>query len=113
MKSLLLIDHTLFLIIGVGLPRYIVSRYVLGTCTSYPFRDRKPEEAKMQVSITTLGVLCALMCVASLPPAPPVPVWPDQFTSDFLIRVGIYGPEWSSAGKVFYDWNLKVSTVVS
>ena len=67
----------------------------------------------MQVS-SSVGVLCALLTftiVVSLPPAPPLPVWPEQFTSDFLIRVGIYGPKWNSTGKIFYDWNRKVSCV--
>ena len=67
--------------------------------------------AKMQVPVTTLGVLCALITfafVAGRPPAHRLPVWPDQFTLDILFRVEIYGPKWNSTGKIFYDWNHKV-----
>jgi len=56
-------------------------------------------------SLITLGVfstLLALTFVVGRPPAPPLPVWPEQFTSDFSVHVGIYGSKWNSTGKIFY-----------
>lgn len=40
-------------------------------------------------------------------PRPPVPAWPDQFTSDFYLYVEIYGKDFRSKGAIFYDWTKK------
>lgn len=40
---------------------------------------------------------------------PPTPNWPDQFTSNFEVRIGKYGPDWSSGGVVYYDYLVKVT----
>ena len=41
-------------------------------------------------------------------PRPPVPAWPDQFTSDFYLYVEMYGKDFRSKGAIFYDWTKKV-----
>ena len=46
-------------------------------------------------------------------PRPPVPVWPDQFTSDFYVYVEIYGEDFQSKGAIVYDWTKKVSCTYS
>ena len=66
---------------------------------------------KVPHALASLCALVVLSIAVSLQPAPPLPVWPDQFTSDFWVRVGIYGPNWNSTGKIFYDWTSKVFVV--
>ena len=39
---------------------------------------------------------------------PPVPIWPDKFTSDFYIYVEQYGEDFHPKGTIFYDWTKKV-----
>ena len=41
-------------------------------------------------------------------PRPPIPVWPDQFTSDFYVYVETYGEDFQSKGAIHYDWTKKV-----
>ena len=41
-------------------------------------------------------------------PRPPVPAWPEQFTSDFYVYVEQYGEKFRSKGAIFYDWTNKV-----
>ena len=66
---------------------------------------------KVPHALASLCALVVLSIAVSLQPAPPLPVWPDQFTSDFWVRVGIYGPNWNSTAKIFYDWTSKVFVV--
>ena len=42
-------------------------------------------------------------------PYDPDPSWPNQFTSNFVVLVEKYGPEWNSTGVIYYDWTIKVS----
>ena len=65
----------------------------------------------MQHALASLCALVVLSFAVSRQPAPPLPLWPDQFTSEFRIRIGIYGPEWNSTAKIFYDWTSKVCAV--
>ena len=46
-------------------------------------------------------------------PRPPVPAWPDQFTSDFYVYVEIYGEDFQSKGAINYDWTKKVNNVAT
>ena len=45
-------------------------------------------------------------------PRPPVPTWPDQFTSNFYVYVEEYGEKFRADGAVFYDWTKQVAIAV-
>ncbi|XP_019642559.1 PREDICTED: uncharacterized protein LOC109483851 [Branchiostoma belcheri] len=39
--------------------------------------------------------------------SPKPPIWPDQFTSKFTVRIEEYGDKFSKPGVIYYDWNIK------
>ena len=47
--------------------------------------------------------------VVCLTQAPTPPIWPDQFTANFVVKVEYYNPDWSANGVIYYDWTAKAS----
>ncbi|CAH1273726.1 Hypp5190 [Branchiostoma lanceolatum] len=39
--------------------------------------------------------------------SPKPPMWPDQFTSKFTVRIEKYGSNFSKPGVVYYNWKIK------
>ena len=55
-----------------------------------------------------LACLLAVSALATARANPPIPIWPDQFNSQFKVFVKDYGPDWSSTGAIYYNWVTKV-----
>ncbi|XP_066288661.1 uncharacterized protein [Branchiostoma lanceolatum] len=50
------------------------------------------------------GTLAASISAVS---SPKPPMWPDQFTSKFTVRIEKYGDNFSKPGIVYYNWKIK------
>ena len=72
--------------------------------------QHKCKSAPPKLQMLLLVALSLLFAtVACLTQVPTPPIWPDQFTANFVVKVEYYNPDWSANGVIYYDWKAKVS----